>query len=65
MILDDHGRVVGRTSQSFKLNLEVERCEAAGVVVRFLDDSDEQYRSRQKCDRWEVVVPRICGTHST
>jgi ATP-dependent DNA helicase RecQ len=61
VILDDQGRVVGRTSQSFRLDLEVEQCEVAGVVVRFLEDSEEQYRSLQRCERWEIVVPRLCG----
>ncbi|MFO6406418.1 UvrD-helicase domain-containing protein, partial [Pseudomonas aeruginosa] len=61
LIRDGQGRVVGRTSQSFKRDLEVERCEVAGVVVRFLEDSEEQYRSLQKCERWAIVVPRICG----
>lgn len=35
LVLDSQGRRVGRTSQSFKLDLEVERCEVAGVVIRF------------------------------
>ncbi|HDY5065718.1 TPA: hypothetical protein RQ636_005879, partial [Pseudomonas aeruginosa] len=60
LIWDGQGRAVGRTSQSFKLDLEVERCEVAGVVVRFLEDSEEQYRSLQKCERWEIIVPRLC-----
>jgi len=61
LLRDGQGRVVGRTSQFFKLDLEVERCEVAGVVVRFLEDSEEQYRSLQRCERWEIVVPRLCG----
>ncbi|MGV8671246.1 ATP-binding domain-containing protein, partial [Pseudomonas aeruginosa] len=61
LVRDGQGRVVGRTSQSFKLDLEVDRCEVAGVVVRFLEDSEEQYQSLQKCERWEIVVPRLCG----
>ncbi|MEH6541475.1 RecQ family ATP-dependent DNA helicase [Halopseudomonas sp.] len=61
LILDSQGQVVGRTSQAFGLDLDVDHCEVAGVVVRFLDDSEEQYRSRQACDRWEVVVPRMTG----
>lgn len=61
LVRDGQGRVVGRTSQSFKLDLEVERCEVVVVVVRFLDDSEEQYRSLQKCQRWEIIVPRLCG----
>lgn len=38
--------------------------DVAGVVVRFLEDREEQYRSLQKCERWSIVVPRVCGVPS-
>jgi len=61
-IRDRLGRVVGRTAKSFVLNIEVERCEVAGVLVRYLEDTEEQYRTWHKSERWEIVVPRVCGT---
>jgi ATP-dependent DNA helicase RecQ len=61
LILDDQGRVVGRTSRSFRLELNVEQCEVAGILVRFADDSEEPYRASQKSERWELAVPRVSG----
>jgi ATP-dependent DNA helicase RecQ len=65
LILDDQGRVVGRTSRSFRLELNVEQCEVAGILVRFADDSEEPYRASQKSERWELAVPRVSGVPLT
>ncbi|MBK4990662.1 RecQ family ATP-dependent DNA helicase [Pseudomonas sp. S36] len=57
-LLDRQGNVVGRTAKSFKPENGFDRCEVAAVMVRFVEDGDEQYRAYHKCERWEVVVPR-------
>lgn len=61
LIFDTDGRVVGRTAKSFKLPLEVEHCEVAGVMVRQSGHCEEQYRARHKCEQWELIVPRVVG----
>lgn len=64
LLKDAQGREVGKTAKAYTLNLDIERCEVAGIVVRFYDDGEEQYRARQQSQRWEVVVPRLVGkTH--
>ena len=61
LVLGANGQVVGRTAKSFKLELELEHCEVAAVLVRQTSQCEEQYRAWHKCDRWELVVPRIVG----
>lgn len=61
LIVTAEGRVVGRTSQSFRPGMTVEHCEVAGVLVRDSEHCDEAYRVRHRSQRWEVVVPRIIG----
>lgn len=60
-LLNRQGRIVGRTARAFRLELTMERCEAAGILVRYRDDSAPEYRGGLKCEAWEVVVPRIGG----
>lgn len=58
-LLDTKGHVVGRTAKTFLPPSNFEHCEVAAVIVRFAGESEEQYKYLQKCERWEVVVPRI------
>jgi ATP-dependent DNA helicase RecQ len=60
-LLDRQGNVVGRTAKSFQPQIGFDQYEVAAVIVRFAEDSEEQYRGFHKCDRWEVVVPRGRG----
>ncbi|EMM8839928.1 MULTISPECIES: RecQ family ATP-dependent DNA helicase [Pseudomonas] len=60
-LLDRQGNVVGRTAKSFQPQIGFDQCEVAAVMVRFTEDSEEQYRDLNKCERWEVVVPRGRG----
>ncbi|NYT60828.1 RecQ family ATP-dependent DNA helicase [Alcaligenaceae bacterium] len=60
-LLDRQGNVVGRTAKSFQPQIGFDHCEVAAVIVRFAEDSEEQYRGLNKCERWEVVVPRGRG----
>lgn len=60
-IHDRSGQTVGRTSKAFRLELEPETCEAAGIITRFIDDTDTAYQASIKCEEWELVVPRIKG----
>jgi ATP-dependent DNA helicase RecQ len=59
LIQNSDGQTLGRTSKTFKLPLEVEQCEAVGIMVRQSAHSEEQYRAWHKCEQWELVVPRI------
>lgn len=61
VIMTPQGQIVARTAKAFKLALDAERCEVAGIVVRHSEYCEESYRAFHKCDRWEVVVPRIIG----
>ena len=65
LILDTKGQVVGRTAKSFKLDLEVEYCEVAAILVRRSDRCEEQYRAWHKSEQWELVVPRVVGSQAT
>ncbi|HBO7423086.1 TPA: RecQ family ATP-dependent DNA helicase [Pseudomonas aeruginosa] len=60
-LLDRQGNVVGRTAKSFQPQIGFDQCEVAAVMVRFAEDGEEQYRDLNKCERWEVVVPRGRG----
>ena len=60
-LLDAQGTVVGRTAKSFQTQGGLDQCDVAAITVRFSDDSEEQYRGMNKCERWEVVVPRLRG----
>lgn len=60
-LLDRQGNVVGRTAKSFQPQIGFDQCEVATVMVRFTEDGEEQYRDLNKCERWEVVVPRGRG----
>lgn len=61
LIVTAQGQVAGRTAKAFTLDLDVEHCEVAGVMVRHSAYCDEQYRAWHKCQQWEVLVPRIVG----
>lgn len=62
LVLDANGQVVGRTAKSFKLELELEHCEVAAVLIRQTTQCEELFRAWHKCDRWELVVPRVSGS---
>ena len=53
--------VVGRTAKSFKLELEIEECEVAAVLVRQTDWCEEAFRQYHHSEKWELLVPRIAG----
>ena len=55
------GDVVGRTAKSFKLELEIEECEVAAVLVRQTDWCEEAFRQFHHSEKWELLVPRIAG----
>lgn len=60
-LFDLHGNPVGRTAKAFRLALEPEHCEVAGIVVRYKEETDPAYIDSVKCGQWEVVVPRLRG----
>jgi ATP-dependent DNA helicase RecQ len=60
-ILDSDGQLIGRTAKSFQLELEVEDCEVAAVLVRHSDWCEETFRAHHRSAMWELVVPRITG----
>jgi ATP-dependent DNA helicase RecQ len=65
LLQDLQGRTVGSTSKAFRLNLEVETCEVAGIITRYAEDSEDEYRIRCKAERWEIVIPRVSGRSTT
>ncbi|MNG39597.1 hypothetical protein D3C84_1277490 [compost metagenome] len=65
MMLDAKGQVVGRTAKSFRLELDVEHCEVAAILVRRSERCEEQYRAWHKCEQWELVIPRVVGVLSS
>ncbi|MCG7373993.1 RecQ family ATP-dependent DNA helicase [Pseudomonas luteola] len=58
-LTNQHGRIVGRTARSFKMDFVQERCEVAGIIARYSSDNKDNYQS--KCAQWEVIVPRLAG----
>lgn len=58
---DGQGRVVGRTSQTFRLQVQPEQIQVTTIMVRQAQDSDARYRSGYQADAWELVLPRLCG----
>lgn len=61
LILNAAGDVVGRTAKSFKLDLEMDECEVAAVLVRQTDWCEEAFRQYHHSEKWELLVPRIAG----
>ncbi|HRP25549.1 UvrD-helicase domain-containing protein [Thauera sp.] len=61
-LFDLRGNKVGRTARAFRLALEPERCEVAGIVVRYKEETEPAYMDSVKCEQWEVVVPRLRGS---
>jgi len=61
LIQNADGDVVGRTAKSFKLELEIEDCEVAAVLVRQTDWCEEAFRQYHHSEKWELLVPRIAG----
>jgi ATP-dependent DNA helicase RecQ len=61
LIQDTDGRVVGRTAKSFNLDIEIEDCEVAAVMVRHSDNCEESFRVHHRMLKWELIVPRIAG----
>jgi len=61
LIQNADGDVVGRTAKSFKLELEIEECEVAAVLVRQTDWCEEAFRQYHHSEKWELLVPRIAG----
>ena len=62
LLQDAQGRVVGRTAKNFKANVEIDQCHVEGIIARYADEADLQFRPALKMDMWEVVIPRISGT---
>jgi ATP-dependent DNA helicase RecQ len=61
LIQNADGDVVGRSAKSFKLDLEIEECEVAAVLVRQTDWCEEAFRQYHHSEKWELLVPRIAG----
>ena len=61
LIQNADGEVVGRTAKAFMLDLEVDECEVAAVLVRQSDWCEEAFRKFHRSEKWELVVPRIAG----
>ena len=61
VIRNRDGQVVGRTSRSFRLEVEPDTCEVGGIVTRFRGDTDPDYLATIKCEQWELVMPRLKG----
>lgn len=61
IIQDGQGRPVGRTAKSFSLDMDIEDCEVAAVLVRRSDRCEEAFRAYHRSEQWELVVPRIAG----
>jgi len=61
LIQDANGHVIGRTAKSFSLDLEIEECEVAAVLVRHSDRCEESFRAYHRSQEWELIVPRIAG----
>ncbi|MCF1183586.1 RecQ family ATP-dependent DNA helicase [Marichromatium gracile] len=55
------GQVVGRTARAFRLGLVDPVCEVVAIIRREAEDSEPPFRSKLRCTRWEVVVPRLIG----
>jgi ATP-dependent DNA helicase RecQ len=55
------GDIIGRTSASYRLELDDITASVAGIVVRFSSDMERQSVGKPLCRRWEVVVPQIKG----
>ena len=61
LIQDANGQVIGRTAKSFSLDLEIEECEVAAVLVRYSDRCEESFRAFHRSQEWELIVPRVAG----
>lgn len=61
-LFDLRGNKVGRMARAFRLALEPEHCEVAGIVVRHKEETEPAYLDAVKCEQWEVVVPRLRGS---
>ncbi|MDR1063959.1 MAG: RecQ family ATP-dependent DNA helicase [Azoarcus sp.] len=62
LFLDREGRVIGRSAYAFQPDFEAEHCDIAAIFVRYANDGGEKnYHTRNKCERWELVVPRLIG----
>lgn len=61
IIQDGQGRPFGRTAKSFSLDMDIEDCEVAAVLVRRSDRCEEAFRAYHRSEQWELVVPRISG----
>jgi ATP-dependent DNA helicase RecQ len=59
LLMDAQGNVVGRTAASLRIDGHIESCVVSAIVVRYSEDSEEQYRHHNKINRWEVVVPKF------
>ncbi len=60
-LLDLQGRAVGRTVKNLNPGFVVDQCLVEGIVTRYADETDPQFRAALKVDAWEVVIPRISG----
>ena len=60
-LVDEKGRTVGRLASAFCTPPGL-RCIAASVgaiVMRRREDAEPEYRDLLRCERWEVVVPKL------
>lgn len=60
-LLDTHGAVVGKMSNSFAAPSGMECTEARvdAIILRRKEETDTTKYHEPKCDQWEVVVPEL------
>ena len=61
ILLDQHGRTVGRLAARFEppIGTCCLSAKVSAVVEWSRDASGEKYRDSSKCDAWEVIVPEL------
>ena len=61
LICNAEGQIVGKMANAFKPAIDSPACTVAAVLVRYRSDNkNEAHFGRPfKCDRWELVVPRL------
>ena len=61
LLLDQHGRTVGRLAASFEppIGTCFLSAKVSAIVEWSREASGEKYRDSTKCDAWEVIVPEL------
>ena len=60
-LCDRHGQVVGRLAKAWTLpaGMRFLSGQVKAVIVRRREDSEPEYQSMLRCDKWEVVLPEL------